>query len=194
MAVMRGRNVTASIAGILIIAGGAGAIWYAGSGGVVVPKIAMSANAGAAASPEISYTVPPLGDIYKNDEFRFSLSLPEGFTAREFAEEGATGKTVILEDVKGNGIQILVTPFPSAPQDLTADMVKQDIPDLEVTDVQAVEVGANSRGIAFKSDNSAFGGASREVWFVFRGNLYQISTYARLDTFLQAMFGTWKFF
>jgi hypothetical protein len=28
----------------------------------------------------------------------------------------------------------------------------------------------------------------------FPGNLYQISTYARLDPLLQAMFGTWKFF
>lgn len=38
------------------------------------------------------------------------------------------------------------------------------------------------------------GGASHEVWFVFRENLYQISTCARLDNLLQEMFSTWSFF
>jgi hypothetical protein len=58
---------------------------------------------------------------------------------------------------------------------------------------QLVEVGPNYVGLAFKSDNQAFDGASREVWFVFRGNLYQISTYAWLDPLLQAIFKTWQF-
>jgi len=191
---MKGRNASAVIVAVVVVAVGIAAFMYGGeSTSVVVPKFELTASTGAAATLP-PYTVPPLANTYKNDEFRFSLSVPDGFTAREMEEEGATAKTIIMQDVNGNGIQILVTPFPDAPQDLTADMVKQDIPDMKVTDVQTVEIGANSRGIAFKSDNEAFGGASREVWFFFRGNLYQISTYAHLDPLMQAMFGTWKFF
>jgi len=65
---------------------------------------------------------------------------------------------------------------------------------MQVTGVQPVEIGDDYTGVAFRSDNPAFGGASREVWFVFHGNLYQISTYEHLDSLLQTMFSTWKFF
>ncbi len=43
------------------------------------------------------------------------------------------------------------------------------------------------------SDNPAFAGASREVWFVFNTNLYQISTYTEFDELLKGLFGTWQF-
>ena len=72
-------------------------------------------------------------------------------------------------------------------------MIEKDIPDLLITDAQTVEIGDNYKGLAFKSDNSAFGGASREVWFVFRNNLYQISTYEKFDELLKKVFSTWVF-
>ena len=137
---------------------------------------------------------PSCGSRGRRLVFRFSLGLPEGFAAQEFKEEGSAGKSVVLQDAKGNGIQILVTPFPEDLRVLTAERVQADIPDMKITDVRPVEIGAEHTGIAFMSDNEAFGGASREVWFVFRGNLYQISTYARLDTLLKSMFATWKFY
>ena len=65
---------------------------------------------------------------------------------------------------------------------------------MKVIDDQILEIGNNYKGVAFRSDNAAFDGDSREVWFVFKGNLFQISTYARLDPLLKAMFATWKFF
>ncbi|HWO07475.1 MAG TPA: hypothetical protein VNM40_02730, partial [Candidatus Paceibacterota bacterium] len=103
-------------------------------------------------------------------------------------------KTILLQNSAGEGIQIYITPQPGAPNSLTAADVRASIPDMEVTNEQVVEIGTGNTGVAFISDNEAFGGASREVWFYFRGHLYQISTYAHLDPLLQAMFGTWKFF
>ena len=145
-------------------------------------------------SGNIPYTGSPLTKEYTNNTYRFSLSMPEDFSAQELPATDSGGMTVVLQDSKGNGIQILVTPYPDDLRSLTADDVRADIPDMKVTDEQSVEIGPDNTGVAFKSDNDAFGGASREVWFVFRGNLYQISTYARLDSLLQTMFGTWKFF
>lgn len=143
------------------------------------------------------YVVPPLGETYTNDEYRFSVILPEGFGARS-GENEFGGDTVVLEDDSANGVQIIISPFDEAPEGkgyvLTAERITQDLPDMTIADTQSVEVGENNKGIAFKSDNPAFDGASREVWFVFRGNLYQISTYERLDELLKTMFGTWRFF
>ena len=49
-------------------------------------------------------------------------------------------------------------------------------------------------GINFKSDNPTFDGDSREVWFVYKTNIYQISTYAHDDGLLQSELQTWTFF
>jgi hypothetical protein len=48
-------------------------------------------------------------------------------------------------------------------------------------------------GLAFVSDNEAFGGRSREVWFVYDGYLYQISTYLGMDQLVQNVLASWTF-
>lgn len=142
-------------------------------------------------SLERPYAVPPLTQEYTNDEYRFSMNIPADFAKRDLPLDDGT--TLIFEDTSGHGLQILITPFDDI-RELTEDRVREDLPDLMMTDVQPVEIGSDYRGLAFKSDNDAFGGASREVWFVFRGNLYQISTYEKMDGLLKAVFATWKFY
>lgn len=135
-----------------------------------------------------TYTVPDPGERYVNNEHRFRVTMPVGFSAREV--DGA----VVIENGSGDGVQILMTPLGEDIQDLTEERIKADIPDLVISGSERVEVGEKHTGLAFKSDNQAFDGASREVWFVYGGMLYQISTYDRLDPLLRAMFGTWEFF
>jgi len=139
-------------------------------------------------SAEQEFVLSPMGEEYRNEQYGFSLRLPQGFTAREVED------SIVLEDQTGNGIQIIITPLDEDIPTLTKNRIQQDIPDMQISDEQVVEVGASRKGLAFRSDNEAFGGASREVWFVFRGNLYQISTYERLDPLLKAVFQTWQFF
>ena len=164
-----------------------------------------------------AYTAPPLTQQYANDAYRFSLMMPADFAASESEDPSASSTTVVLQNSTGDGVQIVVTPFDDDPNDgsgytLTKERILQDVPDLAIADGQPVNVGTNYVGLAFKSDNPAFcappepcaeggGGASREVWFVYpecnrgvcSGNLYQITTYARLDPLLQAIFKTWQF-
>lgn len=141
-------------------------------------------------APE-KYVVPALTKTYLNDEHRFSLSMPEDFIAHETQIGGAT--SIALESPRGDGVQILVSPFDEDIQALTEDRIRADLPDLAIVEPQTVEIGSQHTGIAFRSDNEEFGGTSREVWFVFRKNLYQISTYEHLDPLLQAIFATWQF-
>lgn len=145
-------------------------------------------------TPEQTYQVPPPGGLYTNEQYRFSLTLPEGFEARE------VGDAVVIEDGQGNGVQIVVTPINEDIFHLTKARIEADVPDLEVRESQAVELGGGRTGLTFVSDNQAFDGTSREVWFVYpepeKGTpqLYQLSTYQSLDVLLQSMFSTWEFF
>lgn len=142
----------------------------------------------------VPYTGAPLTKSYANKEFRFSLTMPEGFSAGELPADEGGGRAVVLQNAQGDGIQIYVVPLESDTKVLTADDIRREIPDMKVEAEEPVTIGPEYTGVAFLSDNDAFGGASREVWFYFRGNLYQISTYQRLDTLLKAMFATWKFY
>jgi hypothetical protein len=160
--------------------------------GGLVPKMLASGAAPATDAQGMPYVVPVIQNEYRNEQYGFALGLPDGFNSQELANDEG-GQTVVLQDARGNGIQIHVTPYPDDTRSLSADDVRASIPDMQVSGEQPVEIGADHTGVAFMSDNEAFEGASREVWFIFRGNLYQISTYARLDALLQAMFGTWKF-
>lgn len=142
--------------------------------------------------PQGSYMVPELSKEYSNTTYHFSLKMPEDFEATKFEDE--FGTAVVLQDQSGNGVQILISPFGDEDiKELTQERIKQDLPDMLISEAQTVEIGDEYKGLAFKSDNEFFGGASREVWFVYQQNLYQISTYARLDELLQKIFTTWQF-
>ena len=169
-------------------------------GAVVVAFVGLGAWAGyrlygvaPAPSSDAPYELPKLTKSYRNAAYGFSLRMPDDFSAQELHDE--FGDTVLLQNDKGEGIQILISPFDedAGGYTLTEERIRQDISDILISEAQPVEVGNNYKGLAFKSDNDAFGGASREVWFVFNGSLYQISTYERFDPLLKAIFGTWNF-
>ncbi len=147
-----------------------------------------------ASESAVDYSTVLLTKPYTNTEFAFSLNMPGTFEARALSPDESGATTILIESSdKADGIQIIVSPFDEDLAALTQERIQQDVPDLTITDSQPVEIGANHTGLAFKSDNEAFSGASREVWFVFRGHLFQISTYERLDPLLQKIFSTWKF-
>jgi len=139
-----------------------------------------------------AYIVGALSKEYTSDVYHFSLKTPEEFAIKEAKQE--EGTMITIEDLHSNGVQVLISPFDEDVKVLTEERIKQDVPDLKISDTQPIDIGDEYKGLAFKSDNEAFDGASREVWFVFRGNLYQISTYERLDPLLKSIFATWKFF
>lgn len=138
------------------------------------------------------YDGAPLTARYKNETFGFSLNIPEGFTVGELPKDEQEGTAIVLQNEKGEGIQIYIVPAADT-KTLTAQDIRATIQDMKVEAEEIVTIGSEYTGVAFLSNNAAFDGASREVWFYFRGNLYQISTYQRLDTLLKAMFATWKF-
>ena len=131
---------------------------------------------------------------YQNAMYHFSFKYPEDFSVSVIPADADRGNVILVQNIaKHIGMQILVTPFGGADMDMTAGVVQASIPGIKIEDAQPVLIGNDRTGLAFKSDNPAFGGSSREVWFVFRGNLYQISTYAELDPLMKGVFSTWQF-
>lgn len=178
------RAIASALALVLV----AGVVWYFFGSKVDVGAVKPASISGSA------YAGVPLSADYRNSEYRFTLDMPEGFTAGELPPDETGGSAIILQDAEGNGIQVYVTPNAGDATTLTADDIRSSIPDMLIEASEPVEIGNRYTGVAFLSDNEAFDGASREVWFYFRGNLYQISTYARLDGLLKAMFATWAFY
>lgn len=131
-------------------------------------------------------------ETYSYSEYGFSFKYPRDFTVGAIVGDGH--QTILVQNLtKKIGVQILITPFDGKDIDITPEIVQQDIPDIKINDAQEILIGENRKGLAFLSDNKAFGGKSREVWFVYKGNLYQISTYAEFDEFLKGLFTTWQF-
>jgi hypothetical protein len=149
-----------------------------------------------AGAPAAGTSTPTLVQNYTNSTYHFSLKMPEGYEVQDLPSADGTGETIVLANTAGDGIQIVISPFDEdtgGGYTLTKERILQDVPDLEIQQEQPLDVGDNYHGLAFLSNNPSFGGASREVWFVYQGNLYQISTYARLDDTLKAIFATWQF-
>jgi hypothetical protein len=137
--------------------------------------------------------VSSLEHIYTSAKHHFSFKYPDAYTVRPI--EGDDGDVVLIEnETTHKGIQIAITLYSDPDTNITADRVRRDVPDLAIANPQPLNIGGgNSSGLAFESNNPAFGGASREVWFVFGGELYQISAYAEYDALLRAIFATWNF-
>jgi len=139
----------------------------------------------------------PLTQTYTNNAYRFALTLPAGLKAVEMPyQDGDPGtQTYLFEDQAGEGVQLMIWPYTDAPHISQRDIEQtgltiSDVAPLTFTGVPRYEAS----GYTFKSNNPAFDGASSDAWFVYRGSLYQLSTYAHDDALLKGMLATWTFF
>jgi hypothetical protein len=131
-------------------------------------------------------------ESYTHPINHFSFNYPKEFTVTSIPSDDI--ETILVQSTTTKvAVQITISPFQGEDVDITSDIIKTEIPDMKIDNVQDLLVGPSRKGLAFVSDNPAFGGKSREVWFVFKGNLYQISTYYEFDEFLKGVFATWKF-
>jgi len=153
-----------------------------------------AAAPGAPPVPRATST-PAGAQTYTNTVYDFSLTLPAGFSAGDIpGTSGSGGDTVLLQNTAGDGIQITVSPFDEDTGQgytLTKARILKDLPAMNIQNEQPVPVTPGYTGLSFITDDPTFGTSSRAVWFVYHGNLYQVSTYARLDSLLRQILSTW---
>jgi hypothetical protein len=129
---------------------------------------------------------------YTNPVRRFSFNHPKEFAVTSILSDGI--EIVLIQNAdKKIGVQIVISPFLGEDLDITPEIIRTDIPEMKIDAAKELIIAPSRKGLSFESDNPAFGGQSSEIWFVFKGNLYQLSTYYEFKDFLQGLFATWKF-
>ena len=147
--------------------------------------------------------------------YNFSVEYPDTFITEAFQEvEGgetivfqtpeadpSTDSTSSLQASSGqgkNGFQIFIIPF-GEDEVITRERILEDIPFVTIDEPQEVVIGDPSassgqeiRALLFWSEDPSVG-RTRAVWFVHDGNLYEITTYAHLDSWLANVLSSWKF-
>jgi hypothetical protein len=126
---------------------------------------------------------------YSKAGFHFSLLYPENLQVQEYPEQGG-GFTVTFQDlVADQEVQVYVTPYSGS--QISEAQFKLDEPS-GVRKNQTDVVVDGARGTMFFSSAPRMND-TREVWFINRGFLYEVTTYKELDSWLAQIMQTWKF-
>jgi hypothetical protein len=175
---------------VLLIALVAGGLYYYRHGNSPAsPSIDASAGTTQEAQPA-ARVVPPGFREYRNTTYHFSLLYPDSLSVQEYKEKGtALTVTFRANDASGEGFQVFIVPYGA--QSISNARFKQDIPS-GVIDQQTPLMLDGKPATMFFSTNAAMG-ATREVWFINHGFLYEVTTYQELDSWLARIMQTWKF-
>lgn len=175
---MKLKNIIAGI-GTVIILGGIGFLLY----------LYSSKN-----TPVTIYS-PSVGLVseeyreYKNLLLHFSLIYPKDLKVKEY-DDGTSASTITFEDAANEkSFQIFVVPYQG--NQITEEQFKKDVPSgIMKEPVDIIIDGV--QGTMFFSTNASLGD-TREVWFIRGGFLYEVTTYANLDSWLAQILSTWRF-
>lgn len=143
------------------------------------------------ATPTQSATGAPTApqSFFLETDLHFEFGLPGKFTAYEYPPGG--NKTVIVVgDDTGRGMLIQILPIAGSATTLSEASIKQASPDTPISNARQVSV-VGTTGVEFASTNQAFGGPSIELWFIHKGNLYQLSVHPSDEPLLKTFTDTW---
>jgi len=141
--------------------------------------------------------------IYRDPGFGFVFTYPERYGLTVLPTDAGDGETILLQNKDGSkdGFQIVVSPFdepydsgPGKPGPITAERIKQDIPDMTIESPMDVVIGKGKAtpALIFFSSQESFG-RTREVWFLGNGSVFQVTGYAASDAMIGSVMETWSF-
>lgn len=140
------------------------------------------------ASDSYSYT-----ETYSDKNGAFAFKYPKDFIVTELPQDNGT---IILVQKRSEkkGVQVAISKIDDSDTDIDASKIKASLPDIDIADpIRVTASGSANTGLGFSSNNPAFGGKSAEIWFIDKGKLYQLSTYAEYRSLLSGIFSTWQF-
>lgn len=148
-------------------------------------------------NPTVTPTISAsLGKTYASPNGEFSFNYPEGFVITELPiNEATTSRQIIVESGEPQrGFELDILAF-DEPGPLTSERIKQDLPDIEISQSRDISISSIT-ALAFEStDPPPAGGIGKtyEIWFVHDGNLYQAKTYRTFGKEMEEMMRTIKF-
>jgi hypothetical protein len=132
---------------------------------------------------------PPGSSQYQNSTYHFFLYYPDDLSVTE--QPGADGSMVVLfeDPSSGRGFDIFMAPY-DQPK-ITQATFLMDEPSGVMNDPQNITIDG-APATEFFSTNAAIG-ASREIWFLHGGFLYEATAPQPLDSWLLQIMETWQF-
>jgi hypothetical protein len=143
-----------------------------------------------ASGPLLPSRMPPPGfQEYRNIVYRFSIFYPISLSVKE-VNEGNGVSTVIFQNVKdAKGFQIFIVPYEA--NQVSRERFQKDEPSEIMNDPNNLNIDG-AIATMFLSRNLALG-ATREVWFIKNGYLFEVTAPQTLDNWLGYIMQTWKF-
>ncbi len=126
---------------------------------------------------------------YAHSTYKFSLEYPERLNVVEFDEEEGAHTILFQEREGGGGFQIFISEF-DEPGPVTPERIRKDLPNLAVEQFQEITLGGRITALVFFSRDESLG-RTREVWFVYGPNLYQVTAKADFDEELSKIMATY---
>lgn len=127
------------------------------------------------------------GEItYRDASAGFSFKYPKDYSIKEIPApaEGEARTLLLSKGENAPSIQVAVSPFDEEIA-LTIERIETDVPDLGMKNPQAIGV-AGTKGVKFESD------AGVNVWFVAKGNLFQLTALPTEVTALDQIVSSFK--
>lgn len=183
---------------IPIILGFGAVVYYATRSETVSTPVAPSQTLSTSVSPPLVAQsgvfprTPPTGQKeYQNATYHVSFFYPEAFMVREQKMPG-TALTIFFTHKQDatQHFQLFIMPY--AESRITPERLKTDIPSGVAKDFQDIVIDGVG-GVMFVGKDAKLG-ATREVWFIHHGFLYEFTSAQALDPFLQSILETWRFF
>ena len=196
------RNFAISLAAIALLGGAAYVLWFhsvktAPHKDVTLTfaqEVAQAEQSNAAGLSSTTAAVAQqtaaqsFAQTYADPTYGFSFGYPSSLKVG--AADSGNGTTILVQNASSHvGFQVYITPWQGGA--VTASAVQQSLPQIAMHDTQNLAVGGVA-ALAFAAADPNFGD-SVQVWFTYKGNLYQISTYAAQLPLLQKVLTTWAF-
>lgn len=177
---MKNTKIKIFIAITVIVLAGAAAFWF------FVPR-GIETEGQRDIGVSISDQSADMSETYTNSKYGFSFSHPKELNISEFTE----GKidVILVKDETGDGFQIYITPFDEQGP-ITKERILKDIPDMQISNDKEIFIDGES-ALSFKSKDTSL--ETFEIWFVYNGYLYQISSFASFRNKLEEIIKTWRF-
>jgi len=134
--------------------------------------------------------IPPAGfKEYRNEQFRFSVFLPEKMSVR-VVDEGLGAATISFEDLASEtGYQLFIVPHTET--FITEERFRADVPSgVRENTVSYMIDGTEAAG--FDSVDAMLGNTF-EFWFVKNGYVYEVTTFREEKDWLLEQLATWQF-
>jgi len=196
------RNFAISLTVIVLLGGAAYVLWFHPTKTALrndtpltfAQEVAQAEQSNAAglstttAAVAAQTAAQAFAQTYVSTQYGFSFKYPSSLKVG--AADSGGGTTILVQNAATHvGFQVYISPWQGGA--VTASAVEQSLPQIGLHDAQNINVGGVP-ALAFAATDPNFGN-SIQVWFAYKNNLYQISTYAAQLALLQKILTTWTF-